>query len=196
MGNATQKLITVIAAIAVAWPAFAVTASGGSVVVKVVSNDTTDTDGDVLYNVVEDTVGTQISLADTDNDGMDDEYEVTNGLNPLDAADADLDMDDDGLTNLDEFIYGTSPFDVDSDGDGFSDNLEVLRGTDAASASDFPVSNVEGDVDADGTVDATDIQTVINAALGLTTDAPADVDRVGQVNSVDIQLVINAALAG
>jgi hypothetical protein len=196
MGNTMQKIFTTLAAVAIAWPAFAVTASGGSIVVNVITHDATDTDGDILYNVVEDTVGTQVTNIDTDNDGMDDGWEVTNGLEPLDARDADMDNDNDGLSNLEEYIYGTSPFTADTDNDGFTDNLEVTRGTDATSATDYPVSNVRGDVNADGNVDAKDIQTVINAALGLKTDAPADIDQVGQINSVDVQMVINAALAG
>lgn len=51
------------------------------------------------------------------------------------------------------------------------------------------------DVDNDGDVDATDIQAVVNAALG--TGDPgidADVNDDGVINSTDVQLVINAAL--
>jgi hypothetical protein len=44
---------------------------------------------------------------DDDNDGMSDEYETANGLNPL-IDDAAGDLDNDGHTNLEEFIAGTA----------------------------------------------------------------------------------------
>ncbi|HOD49642.1 MAG TPA: trypsin-like peptidase domain-containing protein [Candidatus Hydrogenedentes bacterium] len=52
------------------------------------------------------------------------------------------------------------------------------------------------DIDKNGFVDATDVQLVVNAALGLTVDGNANVDGDpdGLITAVDIQLVINAAL--
>jgi len=46
--------------------------------------------------------------ADTDLDGMDDLFEVTNSLDP-NAADGELDSDGDGLTNLEEYVQGLDP---------------------------------------------------------------------------------------
>lgn len=43
---------------------------------------------------------------DTDGDGIGDNYEVANGLDPNNAADGPLDKDGDGLTNLEEFLAG------------------------------------------------------------------------------------------
>jgi len=40
---------------------------------------------------------------------MPDAYEIANGLDPLDAADATEDADGDGFTNLQEFRAGTDP---------------------------------------------------------------------------------------
>jgi len=51
------------------------------------------------------------------------------------------------------------------------------------------------DVNADGVVNAVDVQIVINNALGLATDPEADVNADGVVDAVDVQAVINAALA-
>lgn len=58
---------------------------------------------------------------DVDNDGMPNDYEVRNGLNPNFAGDAAQDADNDGLTNLQEFQGGTAPRDPDTDRDGISD---------------------------------------------------------------------------
>jgi len=52
----------------------------------------------------------------------------------------------------------------------------------------------QGDVDRSGSVDATDVQLVINAALGLDVQYKCDVNDSGGVDATDIQLVINAAL--
>jgi hypothetical protein len=47
-------------------------------------------------------------VADTDGDGMPDEWEDANGLNKL-VNDAALDPDNDGFTNLQEYLSGTNP---------------------------------------------------------------------------------------
>jgi len=45
--------------------------------------------------------------------------------------------------------------------------------------------------------DAVDVQQVINEALGITqSDFDGDIDNNGSVNAVDVQLVINTVLAG
>jgi hypothetical protein len=51
-----------------------------------------------------------------------------------------------------------------------------------------------GDVNFTGDVDASDIQSVINDALGIDTGLECDLDDNGSVNAVDVQIVINAAL--
>ena len=47
--------------------------------------------------------------ADTDADGMPDEWEATYRLNPKDASDNSGDLDGDGYTNVEEYINGTAP---------------------------------------------------------------------------------------
>ncbi|SKB01648.1 Calcineurin-like phosphoesterase [Prosthecobacter debontii] len=44
--------------------------------------------------------------ADSDQDGISDEYEIAHGLDRKDAGDALLDSDKDGLTNLEEYLFG------------------------------------------------------------------------------------------
>jgi hypothetical protein len=44
------------------------------------------------------------ALKDADKDGMADEWETANGLNPKDADDRNGDRNKDGFTNLEEYI--------------------------------------------------------------------------------------------
>lgn len=53
---------------------------------------------------------------DVDEDGLPDSWEVANGLNPNNAADATADPDGDGINNLNEYAYGTNPASFDSGG--------------------------------------------------------------------------------
>ena len=61
----------------------------------------------------------------------------------------------------------------------------------------FKIAPLElaGDVNADGEVNAQDVQTVINGALGLDTGGlDTDINGDGSEDAVDVQIVINAAL--
>ncbi|OGR30965.1 MAG: hypothetical protein A2005_01195, partial [Desulfuromonadales bacterium GWC2_61_20] len=67
-------------------------------------------------------------LVDTDSDGLPDNWEVANNLDPNSATGingAAGDPDGDGLTNLDEMTMGTNPRNADTDGDGRWDNLDT-----------------------------------------------------------------------
>jgi RHS repeat-associated protein len=62
--------------------------------------------------------------ADSDGDGFDDYYEVTIlGENPT-IYTIDTDSDQDGLTNLEEYNLGTNPYLKDTDFDGYADNTD------------------------------------------------------------------------
>lgn len=65
--------------------------------------------------------------ADTDGDGMPDEWERLFGLDPLDPSDASGDHDRDGLTALEEFLNRIHPRRRDTDGDGMPDAWEAAH---------------------------------------------------------------------
>ena len=81
---------------------------------------------------------------DSDRDGMPDDYEMLQGLDPQNAADAALDKDEDGLTNLQEYQLGTLPNNADTDADGIPDGWEVQYGLSPLSASD---ASTDSDID-------------------------------------------------
>jgi hypothetical protein len=68
--------------------------------------------------------------ADQDGDGMPDDWELANGLNPNSGSDARSDADADGLAARDEYRWGTDPNVADTDHDGLTDEYEVLAGGD------------------------------------------------------------------
>ncbi len=90
-----------------------------------------------------------ITSGDTDGDGLPDDFEVANGLNPEDPVDAFEDQDKDGLSAIDEFILGTNLNNADSDGDGLNDGEEVAPGEDG-----FITNPLLVDTDGDGVSDA------------------------------------------
>jgi RHS repeat-associated protein len=79
-------------------------------------------------------------VADSDVDGIPDEWELANGLDPYDPSDSSdpahesSDPDRDGLTNLQEYNLGLNPRDADTDHDGWSDSAECARGTSPVTA--------------------------------------------------------------
>lgn len=115
--------------------------------------DNADFDGDGLTNWEEIFIyGTDPFNSDSDGDGMPDGWEVMNGFNPTDPADADEDADGDGLTNLQEYELGTDPNNPDSDGDGVWDGDENDAGTDPNDPNDTPESGwiiLTGDLEED-----------------------------------------------
>jgi len=73
-----------------------------------------------------------------------------------------------------------------------SQTVEVAEGATSTASGAY---SLFADVNGDFAVDASDIQLVINAALGASSSGPSsDLNADGDIDAVDIQLVINAAL--
>lgn len=116
------------------------------------------------------------NAVDNDLDGMDNDWELANGLNPLNPNDAAQDNDGDGLNNKQEYDLGTDIDLVDSDSDTLSDGDEVnIHGT----------SPLSSDTDEDKIDDAYEV------SFGLDpldpADAVQDLDGDGSNNLVEYQ---------
>lgn len=114
-----------------------------------------DTDGDGICDFFEITIyGTDPDSADSDNDGLPDGWEITNGFEPTEPNDTTQDSDGDGVSDFQEYLNGTDPNDAyeyseegDEDGDGISNKLEEILGLDV----------FNDDTDGDGVLDIDDL---------------------------------------
>ena len=125
------------------------------------SSNATDMDGDGLSDELEQNLGTNVSMADSDSDGFRDAFETAGGF-PVDSdgdgsIDAlDLDSDNDTRPDLSEGSRdtdGDTVFnirDTDDDGDSISTRTEFVDGADHIHDADFNDTPNWLDTDADG----------------------------------------------
>ncbi|MGI9241787.1 MAG: hypothetical protein ACR2RV_13375, partial [Verrucomicrobiales bacterium] len=88
---------------------------------------------------------------DSDQDGMDDQWETVHGLDTS-LDDSSFDPDQDGLANLGEFARRTDPENPDTDADGLDDGFETNTGT-YHSPEDRGTNPLVADSDGDGLLD-------------------------------------------
>ncbi len=131
-------------------------------------------DSDSLEDGAEvNTHGTNPCLADTDVDGIPDDWEVQNGLDPNVLNSPTADADSDGLTDYNEYLASTNPNDPDSDGDGMSDGFEITYSLD-------PTSNLDASIDSDND-GLSNLAEFIAGTSPLNNDSDGD----GKLDSVD-----------
>jgi hypothetical protein len=125
---------------------------------------------------------------DTDGDGIPDDVELREGLDPNNPADARDDLDRDGLTNRDELALGTGIRNADSDGDGILDGEEVAAGRDG-----FVTNPLLADTDGDGVPDNVEVASAsdptnaasVNLAGALSRIRVSPATFIINVNTVD-----------
>jgi hypothetical protein len=138
--------------------------------------------------------------ADTDADGLPDDYEqIIIDADPLDAV-TDLthvkgpnnappltDFDGDGSTDANERVIGTSPIDNDSDNDGLLDGVETNDGT-YNSPADTGTNPLDSDTDNDGLLDGVENTggTFVSASQTGTDPHDADSDNDGENDGTEV----------
>ncbi|HEX5218966.1 MAG TPA: LamG-like jellyroll fold domain-containing protein [Verrucomicrobiae bacterium] len=130
--------------------------------------------------------------ADTDGDTMPDVYELSNGLNPNDGADAHTDPDNDGSTNLQEYLRKTDPQDSDSDDDGVLDGSETNTGI-WVSPTDRGTDPLDADTDNDNLLDGVENNTgtYVSPAQTGTSPLERDTDSDGFTDGDEVLLGFN-----
>jgi glycosylphosphatidylinositol phospholipase D len=90
-------------------------------------------------------VSPQASTDDIDGDGMSNEWEIENSLNPADTTDADGDIDDDGIINRQEYDNGLNPnvddANADADNDKMPNKWEIDNSLDPRNPNDASEDN-------------------------------------------------------
>jgi hypothetical protein len=127
-----------------------------------------------------------IILADDDEDGLNDPWEIA-FFGDLTTTDGSGDADTDGSTDAQEFAAGTDPNNADSDGDGLNDGVETNTGT-FVSASDTGTDPNSSDSDGDGLADGVESNSGVFAGVADTGTNPnkADSDDDGFSDGLEV----------
>ncbi len=157
-----------------------------------------DDDEDGLNNTMESIFFTNPYVADSDNDGLDDETELEYNLDPTNSHDVGFDHDYDGLSTLSEIsiyetnivsndsdndglldyeeinTYGTNPISNDTDNDGIYDYEETVSGSDG-----FITNPTDEDTDGDGINDYEEITSGTDGYITNPVDSDTDDDGLG-----------------
>lgn len=120
------------------------------------------------------------AFRDTDEDGIPDAWEVSNGYDKNSPSDALEDRDRDGLNTREEWMRGTNPSNPDSDGDKISDGVEVAERSnplDSTSRPQFAGAFLPTgeDLDGDGFPDSWEVR---YSAFNLPPTGDADGDKI------------------
>lgn len=167
--------------------------------IRVITADVNDLDGDGLSDDDEEKYGTDPRNPDTDGDGVTDGEEVNrtdDQGNPAPTDPKNPDTDGDGLTDFEENQVGTDPNEADTDGDGLKDgdevkgtltddNLDPVKDGDGNDITFTPTDPTKADTDGDGINDKDEVTGEGNTFDGKPTDpTKADTDGDG-VNDGD-----------
>ena len=149
-----------------------------------------DADSDGLTNLEEFLANTNPRLKDSDEDTLEDGWEVRHGFDPNSPDIENVDADGDGLFIIRREGFGdtssesellTSPYDTDTDRDGVSDMEEFLNGWNPLSV----------DTDGDNIPDGQESQAELDPLDATDANRDADQDGLSNVAEVSLGTLIN-----
>jgi len=115
--------------------------------------------------------GTTASTRDSDGDGLPDDWEISNGLDPNDPTGnngPDGDPDADGLNNMNEYLLGYDPQNPDTNGNGILDGDEDYDGDGLPNVYEQNTSNTRLDIvdtDDDGLTDYEEVIATVDTGI-------------------------------